>query len=207
MDTIKHNYEQKCNKRSDINEHLPTLFELSKECETICEFGVRSIVSTWAFLYGLTQNNSVNKNLVSVDIANVKDISKVIDTAKSAEVTMNFIQEDSVKCEITQTDMLFIDTWHIYGHLKRELNVHCNKVNKYIVMHDTELDKTNGESLRSGWNISQQSEQSGYPEEEIKCGLQKAIDEFLEQHPEWAIHKVFTNNNGLTILKKINPDL
>lgn len=203
MNKIESNFKLMCSKSSDINEHLPTLMELSKECETICEFGVRSIVSTWAFLHGLQQNNSVNKNLVSVDIMNVKNIDSVIQIAKDANINMKFICQDSVKCEIPQTDMLFIDTWHIYGHLKRELAVHHNKVNKYIVMHDTELDKIKGESIRSGWDIKKQSRESGYSIEEISTGLQKAIDEFLSENKEWTLHKVYTNNNGLTILKKL----
>ena len=127
MNQIESNFKVMCNKSSDINEHLPTLMNLSKECETICEFGVRSIVSTWAFLHGLQQNNSINKNLVSVDIVDVKSIDSVIQIAKGANINMKFICEDSVKCEIPQTDMLFIDTWHIYGHLKRELKNHHQK--------------------------------------------------------------------------------
>ena len=71
MNQIVNNYHSKCNEISDINEHLPTLMELSKECETICEFGVRSIVSTWSFLTGLLENNSNIKKLISVDIENV----------------------------------------------------------------------------------------------------------------------------------------
>lgn len=204
MEEIQRNFKNKCEQPSDINEHLPTLMKLSKECETICEFGVRSVVSTWAFLNGLLQNNSNNKNLVSVDIAKVYSIENVISIANNAEINMKFIHQDSVKCEIPQTDMLFIDTWHIYGHLKRELQTHHQKVNKYIVMHDTELDKIHGESIRSNWNIQQQSIDSGYTEEEISTGLQKAIDEFLKEHDNWILHKVYTNNNGLTILKKIN---
>lgn len=202
MNTIESNFQKMCNTRSDINEHLPTLMELSKDCETICEFGVRSIVSTWAFLHGLQLNNSKNKNLVSVDIVNVKDINSVIDIAKKDNISMKFICENSVNCEIPETDMLFIDTWHIYGHLKRELATHHKKVSKYIVMHDTELDKIKGESIRSGWDIKKQSEESGYSVEEISTGLQKAIDEFLSEHQEWVLHKVYTNNNGLTILKR-----
>ena len=202
MSLIENNYKSKCNLSSDINEHLPTLMELSKDCETICEFGVRSIVSTWAFLRGLQLNNSTTKNLLSVDIANVKDIDSVIAIAKESNINMKFICENSIKCEIPETDMLFIDTWHIYGHLKRELEIHHSKVRKYIVMHDTELDKIRGESIRSGWNIKKQSEESGYSIEEISTGLQKAIDEFLQRHPEWTIQKVYTNNNGLTILKR-----
>jgi hypothetical protein len=40
---------------------------------------------------------------------------------------MKFICENSIKCDIPETDMLFIDTWHIYGHLRRELENHHKK--------------------------------------------------------------------------------
>jgi hypothetical protein len=204
MDYIETKYTELCKTQSDINEHLPTLMELSKQCETICEFGVRSIVSTWAFLTGLKKNNSNNKKLVSVDIENINGIQNVINIASVYGIKMNFICEDSVKCEIPETDMLFIDTWHIYGHLKRELEVHNKKVRKYIAMHDTELDGIYGETIRCGWNASKQSETSGYPVEEINMGLQKAVDEFLETNKEWELYKVYKNNNGLTILKRKN---
>lgn len=203
MNFVETKYRELCKIESDINEHLPTLMELSKECETICEFGVRSIVSTWAFLTGLIKNNKSKKQLISVDIENIHGIKDVINIASVYGIHMKFICEDSAKCEIPETDMLFIDTWHIYGHLKRELTAHHKKVKKYIVMHDTELDKIYGETIRCNWNAQKQSETSGYPIEEINMGLQKAIDEFLQNHNEWKIFKIYTNNNGLTILKKI----
>ena len=33
-------------------------------------------------------------------------------------------------------------------------------------------------------------------------GLQPAIIEFLNDNPEWFLFKEYTNNNGLTILKR-----
>jgi hypothetical protein len=33
-------------------------------------------------------------------------------------------------------------------------------------------------------------------------GLWKAIEEFLEINPHWSVHERYTNNNGLTILKR-----
>ena len=98
--------------------------------------------------------------------------------------------------------MLFIDTWHVYGHLKRELAHWHAYVKKYILMHDTTVDEIRGESLRVGANIAQQVIDSGYPEEEIRMGLGPAIAEFLEEHPEWVVEKKYTNNNGLTVLAR-----
>jgi hypothetical protein len=45
-----------CNTPSDINEHIPTLYEYSKTCESVLELGVRSGVSTFAFIKGLSEN-------------------------------------------------------------------------------------------------------------------------------------------------------
>jgi hypothetical protein len=45
---------------------------------------------------------------------------------------------------------------------------------------------------------------TGIPKEELLLGLQPAIDEFLQDNPYWKVKEVFENNNGLTILEKIN---
>jgi hypothetical protein len=43
---------------------------------------------------------------------------------------------------------------------------------------------------------------TGIPIEEHKEGLQKAVDEFLLNNPDWKIKIVYNNNNGLTVLHK-----
>ena len=205
MDKIEDQFAAKCKERSDINEHLPTLRRYAKECETICEMGVRGIVSTWALLAGLMDSEHQNKRMVCVDIVDT-NMDSIRDIARKVGINVMFMKGDSATLDLPleRTDMLFIDTWHVYGHLKRELIKHHAKVNKYIVMHDTEIDKIHGESLRNRENIPLQSKQTGYPEEEIACGLEKVIEEFLIEHEnKWAIHERFTNNNGLTILKRI----
>lgn len=71
-------------------------------------------------------------------------------------------------------------------------------------MHDTTVDEVYGETIRYGMNARQQSEMSGIPIEEINKGVCPAIEEFLFSNKNWIIEKRFTNNNGLTILKRIN---
>lgn len=205
MDVIHNMYEDKCKTPSDINEHLPTLFHYAQQSESIVECGVRNIVSTWAFLKGLLLNNSPTKKLVCVDIAKDPSIDNVIQLTNGL-VDMQFIQADSAKVNVPHDyDLLFIDTWHVYGHLKRELEHHHARVKKWIIMHDTEIDKLLGESIRCGSDIQQQMLQSGYSYVDVLNGLGKAIDEFLKNHPEWQIEKVFNNNNGLTVLKRVAP--
>ena len=71
-------------------------------------------------------------------------------------------------------------------------------------MHDTTVDEWLGETIRCGWNAEQQSRETGIPVNEINKGLWPAIEEFLDSNKNWKIKERFRNNNGLTILEKIN---
>ena len=95
--------------------------------------------------------------------------------------------------------MIFIDTWHIYGHLKRELNKFAPITNKYILMHDTTIDEIDGETIRCGWNAVKQSEETGYSVDEIRSGLGKAITEFLETNSDWELVEKLTNNKYILL--------
>jgi len=189
---------------SDIYEHLPTLKKYSSECSTIAEFGVRGGNSTYALLLGLLNNNKEQKSYVGVDVDSCSHVIPVVQKlSELLGIKYEFIQMDSAKVDIQNVDMLFIDTWHVYGHLKRELQNNHAKVGKYILMHDTTVDEWLGESIRLSSDVKKQSLESGYPEEEITKGLWPAVSEFLEEHPEWRLKERYTNNNGLTILERV----
>jgi len=178
-----------CNTQSDINEHLPVLKKYSTGLNHIVEMGVRGIVSTWAFL------SARPKKLTSIDIEHpskyggkfkfVGDLNLVETESKKEGIEFNFIQGDTTKLQIDECDLLFLDTWHVYDQLKIELNLHGNKAKKFIILHDTETFGTRGET-------------PGYQ------GLIPAIEEFLNDNKHWKIKEIFKNNNGLTILERIN---
>jgi hypothetical protein len=195
-------YTERCNVRSDINEHLPVLYEYTKKCSSVVECGVRTIVSSYAF--GLGLKGTPGNSLTMVDPGVSSDMPTFLNLCKSEGVNARFFGESDLVCPLVQTDLLFIDTWHVYGQLKRELARWHSSVNKYIIMHDTTVDEWKGETIRVGWNAVQQSKEFGIPVEEINKGLWPAIEEFLVSHPEWVIEKRLTNNNGLTILKRLN---
>jgi hypothetical protein len=175
MRTLNEQYQFECTRRSDINEHLPTLKKYAEECEHITEMGVRDVVSTWAFLM------SKPKKLISYDINTINE-KVILDLIKETDIQFQFILADTTKIEIEETDLLFIDTLHTYDQLKVELALHGNKSKKYIIFHDTTLFGSRGERG--------------------DIGLNPAINEFIEKNPYWIKHEVFTNNNGLTILKR-----
>lgn len=203
MEFIENKYNTLCNENSDINEHLPTLFKYASDCESIIELGVRGCVSSWAFVYGLLNNNKQNKKILLNDIEKC-NIDELLDYTKELDIDVNYEWKNDLDLVINENvDLVFIDSWHIYGQLIRELNKFSKVTNKYIIMHDTEVDKIYGETIREGGNPYKRSQESGYPVEEIICGLQLAIDEFLEKNSDWILLEKFENNNGLTILKKI----
>jgi len=196
--SLKSHYEKKCQEPSDINEHLPTLRAYASECEHVTEMGVRSVVSSYALVVP-----SVTKRLVQVDIQPMsQQLNYFQHLCAECGISCEFKCCDSVLVGKEPTDLLFIDTWHVYAHLKRELAAWHQYVRKYIIMHDTYVDGVFGESIRLNWNTATQAAETGYPEDEIRMGLNQAIQEFVIQQPEWEIHRVFVNNNGLTILKK-----
>lgn len=189
--------------RGDINEHLVFLTKLASECESILECGVRSIVSSWAFVNGLTMNKSNKKQLTCSDLQKSPGAGELASACNEHVIAFNFFEGNDLDLPMQPYDLIFIDTWHIYGHLKRELAKFHPYARKYIVMHDTEVDKIDGETIRCGFPIEQQMQSSGYSHEEICKGLEPAIQEFLATHPEWRIRNRFTHNNGLTVLERL----
>jgi hypothetical protein len=204
MDRIQQKYNELCSSPSDINEHLPTLYRYTLECDSVFETGVRGCVSSWAFVYGLLSKENNNKCILLNDI-NECDIKDLLYHSSNENIKIEYIWKNNITIDFDRNyDLTFIDTWHIYGQLKRELDKFSKITNKYIIMHDTTVDEWQGETIRCRWNATQQSIISGYPIDEINKGLWPAIEEFLAKNNEWVLHERYTNNNGLTVLKRVN---
>lgn len=199
-------YRILCQTRSDINEHLPTLYSYAKECESILELGVRGVISSWALVKGLLDNDKDVKRILLNDIEEC-DITELMEVTKDMDVNISHEWKNDLDLDIKENiDLTFIDTWHVYAQLKRELEKFSKVTNKYIIMHDTTVDEWNGETIRcfGGFPTAiQQSKVSGFPVDEIMKGLWPAIEEFLNTNKEWKLKERFTNNNGLTILERI----
>ena len=202
MPVLYNKYLNRCRTPSDINEHLPTLYEYAKKCKHVTEAGVRTAVSSYAFGAGLVGQEG-NK-LVQIDLNDSAEIQVFLKDCASEGVNAMFYKQSDLDAPMEQTDLFFIDTWHVYGHLKRELARWHSYVSKYIILHDTTLDEIYGETIRNGWDAQSQSFASGIPVDEITKGLWPAVTEFLTDHPEWTLEKRYTNNNGLTILRRVS---
>jgi hypothetical protein len=208
--TIDQLYEDSCRNYSDIYQHIPTLRKYAEEegVYSIAEFGVRDTShSTNGLVKGLVEGklrDGKQRKYLGIDISPceylyMREIAKIFDIDYTFEVA------NSATYKFKEpVDLLFIDSFHTYPHLALELDVSHSFVNKYIIMHDTTIDQFTSECIRCNMDIEKVSEESGYPIDKLVLGLQLAIDEFLEKHPEWRVKEVFTNNNGLTILERVS---
>jgi glycosyltransferase involved in cell wall biosynthesis/Flp pilus assembly protein TadD len=175
--TLADLYRTACSTPSDINEHLPTLYLLARQCRHVTELGTRIGVSTTAWLFAQPER------LICYD----KVILPPVERLQALSVRTQFAVHEAhvLQVEIEETDLLFIDTWHVYEQLKAELRRHSDKVRKYIVLHDTTTFGERGET-------------DGHR------GVWLAVEEFLRQG-KFKLKKKYENNNGLTILEAVQP--
>lgn len=181
-DPFKDYYEEACARTSDINEHLPILAKLALNCYRVTEFGVRDGQSTRAFLYAATRKIGPSLRSYDVDIHPV--VTHLFEEAKHEGANVQYIKGNTLLIDIEPTDLLFIDTAHLYEQLSTELERHHRNVSKYIAMHDTR------NMAFGAWDTEPR-------------GLMTAIIDFLIKYPEqWHIHYNSIENNGLMVLKR-----
>ncbi len=193
-------------KRTDINDHLLTIYRESIEVKPslIVELGVRGGESTFVFERVAKKFNST---LISVDIEDCSHITKYekwffiqSDDIEFAKRFKDWCIERNIKPEI---DILFIDTSHLYRHTKEEIKYwfpYLSKKSK-VIFHDTNiafLFKRKDGSLQNGWDN--------------KRGVIKAIEDFCEKKFDEKIEfeeecgdfkiKHYPYCSGLTILTK-----
>lgn len=180
---LQKEYEWACVTDSDINQHLPILYEAAGDCDHVTEMGVRTGLSSRAFLF------AEPKRYIAYDLHIDPSVNKLFEYCKSLGKNYEYIAADVLEIEIEETDFLFIDTYHCYEQLSKELKLHSNKVKKYIAFHDTFTYGEVGENLTS-------QAFSGTK------GIMYAIKEFLEKNTNWKIVHDVDYNNGLIIIER-----
>jgi hypothetical protein len=214
MDIVQQKFSFLCSYPSDINEHLATLSRYASECESVLETGVRGCVSSWALAHGLLMNSDGKGRKILLNDISPCPVHEFVEIMKQLDIEVALEWKNNLEMVFAKDemyDLTFIDTWHVYAQLKRELELFSSVTRKYIIMHDTTVDEWDGETVRilrdyglisADWDPDIQSQRTGFPVEDIKKGLWPAITEFLDVHPEWELHERFTHNNGLTILRR-----
>lgn len=136
-DVAKERYEYWLTHWSDVQTHLPTLYEAARG--NVLELGVRAGVSTSALLAGVTDHGG---HVWSVDR---DDCSPVF----AGHPRWTFVQADSLDKAMAdgipaKLDCLFIDTEHTETRTIDELRFWGPSVRKggVILLHDTDDDST-----------------------------------------------------------------
>ncbi len=158
--------------------HMPTLRRYAASVDHVTEFGVRTGVSTVAFLCGRP------KRVVSYDIDDsLFPRDAYVGLAAKAGVEFVFHKASSLAVQIEPTDLLFLDSLHTYDQLRQELALHAHKARRYLVFHDTE-------------SFAERGEDGSAP------GLRQAIAEFMADRPEWRLKEHFETYSGLSVYER-----
>lgn len=168
----------------DIHEHLDVLREYASRCEHVTEMGTRGANgSTIALLAAQPET------FIAWDVNPLSIVSQpVLDLACNAGRTRFQPRVgNTLEIVIEPTDLLFIDTWHVWHQLRAELERHAdpvaNTVRKYLIFHDTATFGDVGEDGSTP-------------------GLREVIRWFQRCHafPIWSVAEDRKNNNGLVVL-------
>jgi len=178
MSAIDDNFNRVRAESSDMEGHMDVIRQYASMCPTIAEFGVYDCTSTWALLAGCP------KQLTSYDVSRRPEVSQVESTvSRCPQVTFKFVLDSSLNVDIGSVDLLFIDSYHTYEHIKLELAKHASSVTQYIILHDTTTF-------------------ADIDENQQRPGLWLAVEEFLHSHQEWVVQVRFTHCHGLTVLQR-----
>lgn len=175
--------------RRAITPHMDYLRGLAEQSEVAVEFGARGGGSTLALNYA--------KRTYSYDIQRRRsDAARVWGPLSECRGdAWEFVLKSSLEVDIPECDMLLHDSLHQYQHVKAELERHHSKVKRWIVLHDTEAYGEHGQAPYEAGVI-------GTKPDEGELGMTQALDEFIADHPEWAVSRHVSYSCGLTTLER-----
>lgn len=179
MTELEQTYQKTLGQPSDIRAHLPLLFRLASRSRSAAELGVRYGTSATAIVAGVAAGGQAGASFLGVDTAPWIDLGWLAQLA-GGRVAVRFARADSRTVDLSEVDLLHIDTLHTADQLFSELSRHYRRVRKFIALHDTETYGTRGED--------------GGP------GLLSAIAAFLNHQPHWRIVKRCRRQNGMVVL-------
>lgn len=169
-------YQQLLGTPSDIRGHLTRFVTLVEtlDAQRVCELGVRTGVSTVAWLEGLRRTGG---QLYAVDI----------DPCPIRHRQLTFVQGDdcdeAVVAQIPdELDIVFVDSSHLYVHTQREIELYAPKLagGGCIVFHDVAVERFDH-----------------HPDDEIAYPVRTAVEEAAFER-EWKVDW-WENDHGLAV--------
>jgi uncharacterized protein (DUF433 family) len=171
---------------SDIHRLVPIIYGYAMRVNTVVEMGSRTGHSTTAIMQAYPSNFTIIDLIISSD---VRTLERTYKSCAPPHAHLQVIEHDDLTIGIDTVEMLFIDTLHDEGQVRKELELHASKVTKWILFHDV---------ISFGHR-----EESG---NQIGRGLHPAIVEFMEKHKEWVEEAYFPFSHGLLVLRRVHDD-
>ena len=192
MNYLKKLLDKTINGTGDSDQHVMTLFSIAvaSKSKVLVELGVRGGDTTLPLLEAAKINNGV---LYSVDINDVD-----FEVREDLKPHWKFIKSDAIKFleswdEDKTMDFVYVDDWHSYEHVKKELSIINSLVSpsSVVLLHDlmyggtqpfyhVDLTDNGGAQWRYG-------------------GPYRAV---AELNPQFWEFSTLPWNNGLTLLRK-----
>lgn len=209
METLLFEYQSRCRGEFvppyemvlSLYPHLPKLREYARKVESVTDLGCYFALNcAFAFVLGLAEEGGGVYH--GVDVAPV--LPNVLSTLKAAgaecDVEVRFTQaNDQTLGNLWQSDLLFIDTLHTYGHLSFELTRFSPLIRKFII-----LNNTSG-PWETADDVAYRGDRTEYPPDidREKRGTWSAVQDFLSlSGREWVLKERYTHANGLTVLER-----
>ena len=177
--------------KGDSDRHLLTLFSiaLASKGETYVELGVREGHTTEPLYQAAWHNGG---KLWSVDLNEPTEFRPPSDT-----LHYQFKKQDSIEFlegwpKHKKMDVVFVDDWHSYEHVKRQLELldECVGPSSVILLHDLMYGNTD-----PFYHVDLAHHEGQW----ASGGPYRAVAELNPQFWEWS---TLPWNNGLTILRK-----
>lgn len=174
----------------DSDQHLLTVFALavSIKAKKILELGVRTGNTTLPFLLAAKETGGM---VHSVDLE-----PTVFSCPSELKIYWNFYQSDAIQWlqdrSDAKYDLVYIDDWHAYPHVKKELELIDSMVSPsgLVLLHDL---------MYSNSQPHYHSERNASDPQWAEGGPYRAVAELDPNKWEWATVPV---NHGMTILRK-----
>jgi len=170
---IEELYQAHMSTWGDMQHHMGLLRWFASRGETVLELGCRAGVSTCAFL-------ASGAKVISVDIDRQEE--PVAQLEYLCPDTFRFVRANSL-WQSEPADLIFFDTKHTYAQLKAELELHAPNAGKFMIFHDTQTFRHEGE-------------------DGTRPGLFEAIEPYCSKHAAWRLVLDIDNCCGLTVLER-----
>lgn len=180
---------------ADSDQHVMTIFGLAlgMRCRRVLELGVRDGNTTLPFLLAAQQHGGM---VHSVDLEPTS-----FQCPDELRLYWQFFQSDAISWleshRQEQYDIIYIDDWHSYPHVKKELEIVQGMVtpSSIILLHDL---------MYSGSHPRYHSEVNTEDPQWAGGGPYRAVAELDPSIWEWSTVPV---NHGLTLLRKRHPEM